>query len=370
MRLSGELKVHLGRLENNFSLLKKIAPKNEIIFMVKANAYGHGVLEVVKFSYDQLGLRTFGLASLGEAKMIRENLFALKANLLIFSDCQLKESFSKELYLNQNIIPVISNLTDLEFILQESDFKHVPLYLKFNTGMNRLGIETDELVNVIKMLKQNGRNSIEHLMTHFSSSYLPLKLGDRTHKQYDKFMDIQNELRTAGIAINQSSCANSGAIEQNFGLDCSHIRPGLMLYGAKSTLDSHWHGQCLSDLQAKVLKIIPVKKGVPIGYGAHICAENGFLVYMALGYGDGILTFYSGQKIFLYDKEAKIIGRVNMDITTIFFKDLPVEIKQGGPIYFWGEGASDITELASQLKTTPYQVFTAISSRVPRRYLK
>ena len=206
-------------------------------------------------------------------------------------------------------------------------------------------------------------------MTHFSSSYIPLKKGNRSYQQYEKFNSILAEFKDAGIDVRETSCANSGAIEQDFGLECSHIRPGLMLYGAKSSPASSWKGECLSELRTQVIKVCEVKKGTPIGYGAHTCSDNGHLVYVAMGYGDGILTYYSGQKITLYGKEAKILGRVNMDITTIFFKELPNEIKRGEDFYFWHPNVANITELASQLNTTPYQVFTAISSRVPRRYL-
>jgi len=227
---------------------------------------------------------------------------------------------------------------------QEPDFKHLPLYLKFNTGMNRLGIELSEIEDVILQLKKYKRQSIEHVMSHFSSSYIPFKEGNRTFRQYNKFNELVKDIKGAGIEINETSCANSGAIEQGYALECSHIRPGLMLYGAKCSPKSLWKGQCISDLKTKILKICQVQKGTPIGYGGHVSLS-------------------------LYGKEAKILGRVNMDITTIFFKELPPELKVGGDFFLWGENVSEVTELASQLKTTAYQVFTAITSRVPRRYL-
>lgn len=369
MRLSSELEINLGRLKENFFLLRKLAPQNKVIFMVKSNAYGHGLLPIVTYSETELDIDSYGFASLGEALEVRTKLPFVKGRLLVFSDTQLQNKEIRALYLEHNIIPIISNLVDLKTILNDQDFKYVPLFLKFNTGMNRLGISCDECEETISLLKQAKRNEIEHLLTHFSSSYIPLKENDRTNKQYQKFSSLKKEFKDNGIAIKETSVSNSGAIEQQFGLNETHIRPGLMLYGAKSHPKSSWHGKCISSLKTEIIKIAPVLKGTPVGYGAHICGEEGYLVYLALGYGDGILTYYSGKKMTLHYFPTKILGRVNMDITTLFFKNLPKDIEMGGSFYFWDGSKSDISELAFDLGTTPYQVFTAITSRVPRRYL-
>lgn len=368
MRPKTELQIHLNRLDDNYEQLKKIAPHNEIIFMVKANGYGHGILEIVSFAYYELGIKNFGVASVGEAKLIRQMLPKILVKLYVFSDLDLLGS--KELYTEYNITPVISYIDELKEFLESSDFKHTPLVLKFNTGMNRLGIEYDELQKVIELLKKHARLSIDHLMTHFANSYLPLKKEDKTHRQFDLFKKIKQELKGAGLSVLEDSVANSGAVEQQFGLECSHIRPGLMLYGAKSHPKSSWQGKCISDFKTVVLKSVLFKKGMPIGYGSQPCHEDGTVLYLPVGYGDGVFTYYSGKKINLYQRQAKILGRVNMDITSIFFEKPPRDFKRNDDFYLWGQGASEASELAYQLKTTAYQLFTGISHRVPRRYLK
>ena len=198
----------------------------------------------------------------------------------------------------------------------------------------------------------------------------PIRSFDRTHRQYQLFIKIKEELNSAGICIEETSCANSGAIEQNISLEETHIRPGLMLYGPNCGLkNSLWKGRPISCFQTEVIKIFPVKKGTPIGYGSHIVGKDGFIVYLPIGYGDGVLTYYTGNHFEFNGTKAQIIGRVNMDLTALFFENLPTNIQVGSKLSLWNEN-DDIPELAARLKTSPYQIFTALSNRVPRRYLQ
>lgn len=366
MRVGSELTINLGHLAHNFELIQKMTPGLETIFMVKANAYGHGILEIVSFAFNELGIKRFGCASLGEAVYIRKNLPQINCDLWVFSDTNLGDAPSRENYLELGITPVIHDLHDLEIFLNDKNFKYMPLVLKFDTGMHRLGISESDVSSVVGLLKKHDRLNLLHVMTHFSSSYLKHKEGDRTHQQLKSFESILTELRDHGVSIEETSCANSGAIEQEIALNYTHTRPGLMMYGGESF---HWQGKCVSSLKTHVLKTFEVKKGMPVGYGGHVCANDGHVVLLPLGYGDGLLTSFSGLKFKFYAKEAQILGRVNMDLTSIFFEELPSELKTGSEFVIWGEGLHNVNELAAQLKTIPYQLFTAISSRVPRRYI-
>lgn len=370
MRLSTKLEVHLPRLKHNYLELKKIASQNETIFMVKANAYGHGLLPIVEYASEELGINHFGCASLGEALTIRKELPHLKNKIWVFSDNDVFNVDYISLYLEYNIVPVIASIEELEIILSNKDFKFLPLVLKFNTGMNRLGLLKSDLTKIKELLSLYGRSSVHHIMTHFANSYLKIKENDRTQRQYKEFLEIKRFFIDENIKVEGSSVSNSGAIEQNFGLEETHIRPGLMMYGPSSMGSENWKGQTLSNLLTKVVKIFPVKKGMPIGYGSHVCGHDGFVVHISMGYGDGILTYYSGAK-FTYDsKEAQILGRVNMDLTAIHFKELPDSVKVGKEFVIWNNKEKSVNSIAFKTKSIPYQIFTSISSRVPRRYLK
>lgn len=371
MRNSTELTINLGNLAHNYELLKKLTPNNETIFMVKANAYGHGLLEIVQFAFEELGVKEFGCASLGEAMQIRKHLPAIACQLYVFSDAELQNSDCRSHYVNYNILPVIHCLDDLKIVLADKELKYLPLVLKFDTGMHRLGILESEVASTIEILKRHGRTKIHHLLTHFANSYIKLKGGDKSVRQLEAFEKICSEFKGAGIAVENMSCANSGAIEQNFALDFSHVRPGLMLYGPAGTGDKKlWPAKNVSTFKTKVLKTMSIKKGTPIGYGGHVCGHDGHVIYLPIGYGDGFLTFFSGGKLKIFDQTAKVLGRVNMDLTALFFEELPAGIKAESDIFIWDDNEHDISELSTQMKTIPYQLFTGITTRVPRRYIK
>ena len=372
MRLNSELCINLNRLDYNLKSLKELAPNNEIIFMVKANAYGHGLLEIVEYAHTDHNISHFGVADIAEAIEIRKKLPHLKIDLFVFSSCISDLVQNKDDILDLNIVPVLHHKEQLELVLGDEDYKNLPLILKFNTGMNRLGLGVEDSKEVIGLLQKFGRLKIHHLMTHFANSYLKVKPTCRTTRQYETFVKLKKDFIEVGIEIENSSVSNSGAIIQGIGLEETHIRPGLMLYGPNPVMGTHssWKGKTLSDFKTHILKIESVQKGTPVGYGSHPVSEAGYLVYLPLGYGDGILTYYSGQEFQLDGVSTKFIGRINMDISVLFFKELPSGFKNGKEIVFWGEGKNDITEFSSRVKTHQYQVFTAITNRVPRRYIK
>lgn len=367
MRLEGELKVNLNYLRSNFNLLRSEYLKdNEIIFMIKADAYGHGKDKLFEFAYKECDVRDFGVACLGEALELRNSFPEIQAQLWVFSDLNLQSHYKD--YENFNIIPVLSQLDDLKFVLEQE--LNIPLVLKFNTGMNRLGLNPSDTDKIIELLKQSEKEDIFHIMTHFANSYFPLKPGDKNERQYDLFKQIKKKLRDAGIEIKGSSVSNSGAIEQGFGVEESHVRPGLMLYGPSPMFkDSKWQGKIISSLTSKIAEVFPIKKGTPVGYGSHVCAEDGLVAVVPLGYGDGVLGYYSGLKQEFFDGiEGQFLGRINMDLSLIHFKEGLGQLMSGTDISLWNETQGSIQRITQHAKTTAYQVFTSVNSRVPRRY--
>jgi alanine racemase len=199
--------------------------------MVKANAYGHGMIEVSEFAFHQNNIRNFGCASLAEAIHFKKNLSDLKTDLYVFSDLSFFDSQYFSYYSENKILPVISDLNLLDIFLQSKEFRFVPLVLKFNTGMYRLGIDHTDVLKAVELIKNSGRTSIYHLMTHLSSSGLPINQNKRSREQETRFQDLKNIFKTSGIEIERTSLSNSGAIEQGLGIEESHVRPGIMAYG-------------------------------------------------------------------------------------------------------------------------------------------
>ncbi len=371
MRYRTKLVVDLKLLGENYTQLRKLAPANQILFMVKANSYGHGMIPIVRSAVEQLEIKEFGLATTGEALYLRQELPSLQFEAYVFSDVQIELQTCTDIYLHQRIIPVISSLSDLRFFLSHLQFRHFPLCLKFNTGMNRLGIVLNDLELVTDLLKKYQRREIYHLMSHLACSSRPLVPDDRNDQQYAAFTKIKQYLQDCGITVVKSSISNSGAIEQQFGLKTeTHIRPGLMLYGPSSLgLAGSWQGKNISRLETHVISFFPVKQGDAVGYGGASVPEDGRIALIALGYGDGLSTRYRGVKIACGPAQGEFFGRVNMDMAQIFFPgDQLPNLKEGDIFTVWSHDIQDIMRLSFQMETIPYELVCQLTGRIPREY--
>ncbi len=349
--------IDLSLLAQNFAGLQALCPGKEVIFMVKANAYGHGLLPIAEFAFRDLGVREFGLASFAEAKLLCEHIPDERLKLYVFSDFDLTSPSQKELFAGRRVVPVIFKNSDLDVFLSDPDCKNLPLCLKFNTGMNRLGIPWEDAEKVAKRLK--GR-AVEHLMTHFACAS-----QGATHslnqKQMNRFTDLKSLFCAHQIPVKHSSCANSAAIEQGLGLEDSHLRPGLMLYAPSAK------GKVISQLEGSIIQVRTVKQGELVGYGAHPAPHAGVLALVNLGYGDGFATHFSGVKITHRGTSGTVLGQVNMDMFQILFpKETP--LKAGGPFCVWDDDPQNFASLCQQSNQIPYQLLCQLSARLERQY--
>ena len=366
MRHSSFLEINLRYLSQNFASIEALAPKARLLPMVKADAYGNGLVPISQHLVRECGAKTLGCASLGEALTLFQECPDLPAEVLVFSDSEIESAELRKHYAHLPIVPVIHQVLELEAFLQDKSLSRVPLVLKLNTGMNRLGLTLDELEQVIPKIKPRG---VKHLMTHFACSYYPLKSGDKTHRQMEEFRKAQKMLQDAGVAVEETSVSNSGAIEQKFGVEETFVRPGLMLYGPPSVEPQIWKGHQISKLTTKVLKTFMVKKGTPVGYGINVASEDFLMALIPLGYGDGLLTFASGINLVVNGMPARLFARVNMDMAFLALSpEYQGKIKAHDQIEIWNHDNRVIADIAAQMKTIPYQLMCAISGRIPRIY--
>jgi alanine racemase len=364
MRHSSYLEVNLDLLHKNVEKIKFLS-KSKLIPMVKADAYGNGLVPVSRFLVEECGIQKLGCASLGEALTLFQQCPQLNADMIVFSDTELKNEKVREAYLNHRITPVVHLKSDLEILLRP-EFKTIPLHLKINTGMNRLGLSLDELAEVAPKLKSRG---VQHLMTHFACSYYPIKANDKTNRQVAEFEKARGLLKNAGVDVAETSVSNSGAIEQNIGCDQTYVRPGLMMYGPYSVEPRIWDGHQISKLVTKVIKTFSVKKGTPVGYGINVAGEDGFIAVIALGYGDGLSTYSTGTELVVNGLKARLFARVNMDMAFLMFDPAAEgKIKEEMSVEIWNHDNRVIADLATQMKTIPYALMCGITSRIPRIY--
>ncbi len=371
-RLGSYLLVHLNKLKKNIDSLREHYPQQEILFMVKADGYGHGLVEIVKSSFQDMGVKEFGVATLGEAMTLRKHLPNIPVEIYVFSDLQFHQSDLAECYLENRLIPVLSHEQDLKIFLKEERFKHLPLCLKFNTGMNRLGFPYEKAEEVIALLKQHGRGEVDHLMSHFANASMPMDKNNRNIWQKERFKEVKEKFQKAGISLKATSLANSGALEQDECKDETHIRPGLMLFGPTSMAPQHlrkswWQGVIISELKTTVLHTFDVEKGEPLGYGSIPAPEEGTVAIIAMGYGDGISTRYRGATLYHKGVAGRICARVCMDMTFVLFpKGTP--ISRGEEFTIWSGDPEKFGQLSHETETLPYELVIQLTTRVPRIY--
>ena len=369
MRSFGRLIVDFFLLESNYKALKEICPDNEVIFMVKANAYGHGLDPIVSFAHEELGIKEFGCATLEEAVGLRNRL---KGNfdIIVFSETCLGREKYAPWYGNHRLIPLVSSMEGLDFFLENHDFRHVPFFLKFNVGMNRLGIDHLQVETTAAKIKSSGRRSIDHVMGHYSCSFLSIKEHPINRESQDNFKKVKSTLRAMGLKVEKSSIANSGAIEQGEGLEESHVRPGLMLYGPSGLgreMPGKWKGKMISLLETEILQTVSVERGTPVGYGATPCPDKGVIAIIGLGYGDGFSTRYEGVELEHRGHRGKILGRVSMDMAQVFFEEGAC-LEVGEPVQIWNHEVESFDRISKQTRTHYYELLCQLSTRLPRTY--
>lgn len=374
MRFQTELIVDLERLQQNFQALQSHYLKHEILPMVKANAYGHG-LEACSFALREAGAKSFGVASLGEAIALRISLQEYKSEIYVFSDLNFFDPKYLEFYIEHKLIPVIHHLDFLEIFLKHNELRFFPLTIKIDTGMNRLGIKIDELPEMISLLKRYGRKELYHVLSHYSDSGLRRE-SSKNNRQNKNFSDLKFSLESAGLKVQKYSFANSGAIEQAMvSSDDSIIRPGLMLYGPSSLspiTESKvpWSNRYISSLRTHVLDYRKVKKGDPVGYGSPVCPDDGDLCILPIGYGDGLPTSLTGKRLYIEGDELQIVGRVNMDMIQLLVRPGQRVLRRGQKIKVWEQDGLGVLQICKEIGSIPYEVFCSLSIRLPRKYCK
>jgi len=372
VRLGANLDIDLKLLKSNIQALRALVSKTDILFMVKANGYGHGMVPVARYALEECGVGNYGVATLFEGLKLRKAIPERPFDIYVFSENHLTSQYAEQ-YAHSALIPVLSSLDELDLFLSEKAFSRVPLVLKFNTGMNRLGLSMgeDELELVLSKLKNKGRREIFHLMTHFGRSFEPLSApGQTTLAQMQSFEQIRQRFSQEGFSIQYTSTSNSGAIEQGVGVGLSHVRPGLMLYGPSSLATSTlWKGQSISSLKVQVLRRMSVKKKTPIGYGGALTPEDGTVCILAIGYGDGFSTKLQNTILYHLPGKPMFFGRINMDMAQLFYTGSGTGIpKEGDVLEIWGHDPAHILSMSAQSGIIPYEIYCALGDRIPRKY--
>ena len=349
--------IDLSALTFNLKLVKKIAKDCKVMAVLKANAYGHGLIESVKAIKSAEGI---AILTIEEAFKIRKAGF--KNTILLLEGLFAAEDIHQAEKLNINI--VIHNDQQMDYLSDVSLKKPINVHLKINTGMNRLGFPPSQVDYLIENLNANPNVFDITLMTHFATA----DEKEGITKQLDCFNRVTNNYNFS------SSVANSAALYKFPEARLDWVRPGIMLYGASPFEDisaKEIEVKPVMSLVSKIIAVQDVKKGQAVGYGNNFIAKDDMRIgIVACGYGDGYPRHAkSGTPIFVHNKTTTTVGRVSMDM---LYVDLSNNVKAviGSKVEMWGNHIS-VDEVAKNSGTVGYELLCNISasSRVPLDYI-
>ena len=349
--------IDLSVLTSNLKLVKKIAKNSKVMAVLKANAYGHGLIESVKAIKSAEGI---AILTIEEAAKIRKAGF--KNTILLLEGLFAAEDIHQAEKLNLNI--VVHNDQQMNYLSDVTLKKPINVHLKINTGMNRLGFPPDQVDYLIENLNANPNVSEITLMTHFATA----DEKEGITKQLDCFNRVTNNYNFS------SSVANSAALYKFPEARLDWVRPGIMLYGASPFEDisaKEIEVKPVMSLVSKIIAIQDIKKGQAVGYGSNFIAKNDMRIgIVACGYGDGYPRHAkTGTPIFVHDKTTKTVGRVSMDMLYVDLAKIEKAVI-GSKVEMWGNHIS-VDEVAKKSDTVGYELLCNISasSRVPLDYI-
>jgi len=359
--------VSLRAVLKNLVTLRSVSQR-EIVPVVKADAYGHGILPISQALVTRGSCHTLCVATLEEAIELRKKIpYAISIWVLSgFLPHQL------EAYNKYRLTPVIHSLTHLKSLLNH---KRLPdIHLKLDTGMHRLGLLPEEMSEAFLTLEKLGIK-LSGFATHFAES--ENTVSKFIDQQIETFQTVYQELLHRRLIQTDAKIhiANTGGIlRKKLGLSFS-VRPGIGLYGISPNPRLSQSDNLVPALswKARVVSLKSIKSNDTVGYGRTYTAKRREkIAIISIGYADGLPRLLSNEGfVVIGGKKAQIRGRVSMDLTTVDCTQL-TSIKEGSLVTLIGkEGKQSVTawDLANWARTIPYEILCGISPRVPRIYL-
>lgn len=366
--------INLASLRYNYGQVRRyIAPDCGILAVVKADAYGHGFMDVA-MELENLGVTAYGVAFLAEGIQLRKS--GIDRTVLILGG----------IYPGQERKCVGYNLSTAIFDLGQAKalndvaaklYRKARVHVKIDTGMGRLGIPFAEVPGFFRELAQFPHLDVEGMISHFASAdELDQSGREYTQRQADIFAKSVAVAREAGFAPRYLHIANSAAA---FGLElpgCNLVRPGIALYGALPSAD--FEGKMdlkpVMSLKSRVAMLKWVDQGTSISYARRYTAgERTLVASVPVGYADGYRRSLTNRgEALVRGVRAPVIGTVCMDWIMLDVTKVP-GVSPGDEVVLMGCDSQGncvrAEELADWAQTIPYEVFCGISKRVPRIYL-
>ena len=337
--------IDLQALQHNLQQVRRLAPQSQVLAMVKANAYGHGLVDCARV----LEVDYLGVATLDEALSLREQ--GIHKRIVLMGG--ISESMNMPLAAAHQLDLVVYNEVHLD-LLEAYAGPHVfKVWLKIDTGMHRLGCQMSEAETFLRRLERMPQIEIQAVMTHLAVADQPQH--PHTLLQLQRFADLTQTWPYLKSVVNSAGLLHYPA----FHLDI--VRPGLMLYGLSPCADKTEQEIGLIPVmrfEAKVLNVFEVAAGEGLGYGLDwVAARPSRIAVISAGYGDGYPQYpHAEARIKIRMHLCPIVGRVSMDFLMVDVTEAP-GIQVNDPAILWD---------ATHRVLSPYASLTRVMERVPR----
>ena len=362
------VEIDLDALATNIAEVRRhIGPEVRILLIVKADAYGHGAVEVAREAV-RAGVHMLGVATVDEGKELRGA--GIDAAILVLSPAlpdEIPELLAHDLRVT---LPDLEFATALSHAARHAS-KLVPVHIEVDTGMGRSGHLPEAAIDIAMRAAALPGLLVEGVYTHFPVSDTDVAF---TRAETRAFADVVARMRAAGVAPRLVHASNTGAILNVREADCDMVRPGGMLYGCMpdASLGAPPGLRRVMSFHARLVQVRRVPLGHGISYGRETVTRRETVVgVVPVGYGHGLSRAYSGRgEVLFQGHRVPILGRMTMDMTLVDLTDhAPAAV--GDPVVLFGrQGTSEITvdEIAAKTGVIGYEVLCGISKRVVRVY--
>ena len=365
------VEVDLDNFTHNWNEMRRlVGPDVKILSVVKADAYGHGAIEISNVALKN-GAYYLGVANADEGVQLRVG--GIEAPILILSPSM---GLEIDEIIKYNLIPSVSDLgfaRDLQKKLKKAQAK-MPIHIEVDTGMGRGGTIHSEAFRVIEEILDLPNIAVEGIFTHLSSS--EVEGDDYNEKQWRLFQALLKKLEENRIYIPVKHLANSGGM-LNFGqFHLDMVRPGIMSYGIypAESLKAKADLLPVMSFKTKVLLLKEFPKGYGIGYNrTYVTKKPTRIATIPVGYGDGYGVIMSNQgEALIRGRRVPLVGRVSMDMCTLDVSRLP-ECEVGDEVVLLGRQGGEYipaNDIAAKAKTISYEVLCALGKRAPRVFIQ
>lgn len=362
--------IDTGALKHNFFRLRELISDNTgIMAVVKANAYGHGDVEVARV-LEPLGCDLFGVAMAEEGARLRAG--GITRPIVVLGGLypgQIDDAIALDL------TPVVFDLETARLINERAEKSGLVknVHVKVDTGMGRIGLLPGEVAPFFEALKGLRNIAVEAVLSHFAEAESEDK--EFSKKQVGVFFDILDTVRRLGFAPRYMDMANSAAVMDYRDAHFNLIRPGIMLYGSypAARLAGRAALRPVMSVKTLILSLKRVPAGFPVSYGrTFVTKRESVIAALPIGYADGFPRRLSGKAdVLVGGARAPVVGTVCMDLAMCDVTDAPGARAGDEVVVIGSQGNETITveEVAGKAGTISYEIFCGISARVPRIYV-